>query len=231
MAIRSAIYSHVGRRRSRQEDAAAATRRTFVVADGMGGHAGGDIASDIVARAFADDRIDFQRATCEAILAIQRYISDTDLTYMSMGSTVVALRLSPDATAAEVFHVGDSRCYRLRGDQLTCVTRDHTIARNMLDADVDPDRIPDGAHHTLTQAISCAAVELVGETTTIDIADGDVLLLCSDGLTDELDDATIAATLNKHRTDPAAAAAALVDAAVDAGGRDNITTIVIAAGA
>lgn len=228
MTIRSAIYSHVGRRRSRQEDAAAATRRTFVVADGMGGHAGGDIASNIVAHAFADDRIDFQRATCEAILAIQRHISDTDLMYMSMGSTVVALRLSPDATTAEVFHVGDSRCYRLRGDQLTCVTRDHTIARNMLDADVDPDRIPDGAHHTLTQAISCAAGD-VGETTTIDIAGGDVLLLCSDGLTDELDDATIAATLGEHRTDPATAAAALVDAAVDAGGRDNITTIVIAA--
>jgi protein phosphatase len=215
--------------RPANEDSLLALPTLFVVADGMGGHAAGECASHLAVAEFERlagasltmyDVLDGVRAANEAILASAR----EDPSRAGMGTTLVGLAIVPDGWL--VFHVGDSRAYRLADGRLEQLTTDHTEVQELIEAGVvDPEqRHRHPRSHILTRALGtdpgpqadCQLVPLVP---------GERFLLCSDGLSTELPDDQIADLLAGDS--PAEAAQRLADAAVEAGGHDNVTTIVI----
>jgi PPM family protein phosphatase len=211
--------------------------RFFVVADGMGGHAGGQEASRIAtetiqefldqhwesAIASSDLLIKSFHEANQAILQDQRQNPERS----DMGTTVVAV-LFRDGDQPICAHIGDSRIYRLRGSKLEQITEDHTwVARAMRVGELTPDQAR--VHpwrHVLAQCLGRDDLDSI-EVQTIDMQPGDRLLLCSDGLTEELSDPLIANPLKNIRACEKAAIA-LVNAAKDRGGRDNITVIIVA---
>ncbi len=228
LTLRAAGLSDQGRMRANNEDAffCDPAARLFLVADGLGGHAGGEVASALVAGAAAAAAAAVSNAPDpgrELATLLRRADAEVraraagDLS--GMASTAVALSLrNSDAWVA---HAGDSRAYRLRGGSLRRLTRDHTPEAE-LGAELP---IRSGM---ITRALGIGAgcdCELTRETA----APADRFLLCSDGLTDCLDDAAIA-NLLAAPGEPADIARDLVAAANAAGGRDNITVIVILVG-
>lgn len=215
----------------------------LLVADGMGGHAGGEQASALAVdtiEGFALDTLkwffhlrgqeadealaEFQAALAQADdRIIREAAAHPELT--GMGTTVtMAYCLNRELF---VVHAGDSRAYLLRGDYFHLLTRDHTIVQEMVRRGyIKPE---DAAHHQLRHVITNV---IGGSTPGVDVEvhklhldPGDVLLLCSDGLTDMVSDPDIAAVL-KAETDPKTACERLVRAANEAGGKDNITAVV-----
>jgi protein phosphatase len=212
--------------------------RFFIVADGMGGHAGGQEASQIAAGTISDylnshwDSSDPSPVLLkEAFLAANRAILQDQTTHperADMGTTsVVALFREDQSWCA---NVGDSRLYQLRGHTLTQITEDQTwvaqaVKRNDLTAEearVHPWR------HVLSECLGRESLEKI-EILPMEIREGDRLLLCSDGLTEELPDLLIANPLKSIRACEAAART-LVEEAKNKGGRDNITVIVVMIG-
>lgn len=226
-----AAATHPGLKRNGNEDcyAADATLGLWLVADGVGGHASGEVAAAIVkstvTREFSrgETLLDaIRHAHTEVLKEIARRETPTP-----MGSTVVALSIvDNDYTIA---WVGDSRAYLHDGVDLQQLTRDHSHARDLLDRGIlspeDVDRHPD--RHALTQSIGVSSdIKLdIGERCGR-LATGQQILLCSDGLTDELTDNKIAQQLNRHPT-AQAQVDALVDAALKAGGHDNLTVVIV----
>ena len=224
-----------GRVRARNEDALLQRpeRGLFAVADGMGGHAGGDVASRIAVdvldehllaagRTSGPDEIEAAiRAAHEAILRAARAESELE----GMGTTLTTLLVHHDGCA--IGHVGDSRAYRLRGGALEQLTRDQTWVQDQIDAGV---LTPEQARrHPYSAMITCALgiadVELDVQLPDPGCEAGDLFLLCSDGLTARLDDRDIAELLVPDDLD--GTARALVDAANAAGGPDNITVVLV----
>ncbi len=237
-AISGACGSHVGLR-SRNEDAFFASARDSLVAiaDGMGGHPGGHIASDLAVRSIhgpltdrpprrvrvepEQHRVRLMNALvgCNRIIR-QRHPQDPE---RPMATTVVALWLI-DGWA--IFgHVGDSRLYRLRDGVLTPLTLDHNALGEALRLGLHPDDVGDIPHHLLSRALG------LDETVRPDVnhcslVSGDRYLLCTDGLTEAVDDAYLAATLAR----PVSAEQtmrALLEAAMVSGSSDNITLAVL----
>ncbi|MBW3552385.1 MAG: protein phosphatase 2C domain-containing protein [Gemmatimonadetes bacterium] len=225
-----------GRVRSRNEDALLQRpeRGLFAVADGMGGHAGGDVASRIAVDVLdehllaagpdpdPDEVVAAIRAAHQAILRAARAESDLE----GMGTTLTAIRVRADGCL--IAHVGDSRAYRLRNGSLEQLTRDQTWVQDQVDAGL---MRPDQArHHPFAAMITCALgiadVELDVQLLQPPCEPGDLFLLCSDGLTAGLEDAEIADVL-AGREDLDGAARALIDAANGAGGPDNITVALV----
>jgi protein phosphatase len=240
----SAGLTDRGRRRPRNEDSLLVrpASRIYAVADGMGGHAAGNVASrtaiDVLVRAFLrapSPRIraatlsrrmlgvfdDANRAILEHAAAHRECAG--------MGTTLTAF--SPLAGTAQcvIAHVGDSRAYRLRAGELTQLTRDHTWVQQQVEAGM---LTPDQArHHPLASVLSrVLGTDSVGPADTLvaDAAPGDVFLLCSDGLTTMLDDSDVLAILNQPLT-LEQRAQALIDDANQRGGVDNITVVLLAA--
>jgi protein phosphatase len=240
----SAGLTDRGRRRPRNEDSLLVrpASRIYAVADGMGGHAAGNVASrtaiDVLVRAFfraPSPRIraatlsrrmlgvfdDANRAILEHAAAHRECAG--------MGTTLTAF--SPLAGTAQcvIAHVGDSRAYRLRAGELTQLTRDHTWVQQQVEAGM---LTPDQArHHPLASVLSrVLGTDSVGPADTLvaDAAPGDVFLLCSDGLTTMLDDSDVLAILNQPLT-LEQRAQALIDDANQRGGVDNITVVLLAA--
>ncbi|MBI4782706.1 MAG: serine/threonine-protein phosphatase [Oscillatoriophycideae cyanobacterium NC_groundwater_1537_Pr4_S-0.65um_50_18] len=210
--------------------------RFFVVADGMGGHAGGQEASRIATasiRECLDEHWDSDEPS-EVLLenaflkANQAILTDQSKhpERSDMGTTAVALMLR--ANQSWCAHVGDSRLYRLRGAKLSQITEDHTwVARAMRLGDITPDQ---GRIHPWRHILSkCLGREDLRQVDvqSFDLQSNDRLLLCSDGLTEELSDHLIAQHLKTIRSCDRAAVA-LVNAAKDKGGRDNITVVIVA---
>lgn len=242
--IEAAARTHQGRREN-NEDAHLVDlpRGLFVVADGMGGYEGGEIASGIVVQTIAEF---FARNEADADLTWPWGV-EPELDFVSnlvtvavrlahaevrrerrrggvpqMGSTVVVAATDGDRLVCA--HVGDSRIYRLRDGELEALTRDHSLLEELRASGMAEH--PAGLSHIVTRAIG------FGEDTRPDvrverILPGDTLLLASDGVTDPLDEATIAQALSRARVEHAADA--LVHAAYDAGGTDNITALVVRA--
>jgi serine/threonine protein phosphatase PrpC len=228
-------------RRSNNEDAVCVQPDIglFVVADGMGGYEGGEIASTLAVEAIhglirrtAGDAdvtwpyaIDPTRTPTEnEVMVATRLAADQIAARRSgvlreMGSTVVVLRLTGEH--AVIGHVGDSRVYRLRDGALAQMTVDHSMAAQLEASGIKPDA--DFAwRHVVTRALGTQTAE--PDVQSAAIARGDVFLLCSDGLSEVLDRARIAALLAA----PAELACrALVDAAYAAGSRDNISAVVV----
>jgi protein phosphatase len=242
----SAEVSDVGRKRKNNEDACLRIPEHgfFCVADGMGGQAGGDLASEAITtnlqQAFtgaAMDAVDtlakrialVTHATNQASKWIKKFSDEKVLG--QMGSTMVALVIDPQSpTRAAALHAGDSRLYRYRQSQLKQITADHSaIALLAAKLGRPAESLPAKYQNELLRAVGLnETVEL--EQTLIDIASGDTFLICSDGLTKMQSDEQIAAILRESGNEPVAAVAKkLIDTANDAGGRDNITVVLVKA--
>lgn len=220
--MRTAHVSDVGRRRPRNEDALLSepSRRLFVVADGLGGHPAGDIASQLTVDLIADELL-HSNGEPDLMQALGRVLEDAnelvvaegseDPEKQGMGTTAVIAQLSADERLLTIAHIGDSRAYVLRNGQLKRITEDHVL---------------DGAFgRTLTQAIG-ASDGVQPECAEVELAAGDRILLCTDGLTDMLDDAEIGAVLAAGCA-PKECCDRLVELALERGGHDNITMIVV----
>lgn len=235
MQLEMGAASHVGAVRQVNEDACFAATHLALVADGMGGHARGDVASRLAIDPFRalgsrTDLVpaDIQRALAEAnagILADARANAER----AGMGTTLAGIALVDYFGSPHwlVFNVGDSRVYRLGTDGLSLLTHDHSEVQELVDvgrltaeqARVHPLR------NIVTRSLGTDPAPEV-DVWLFPLAAEDVFVLCSDGLTNELDEATIAA-LGSASTHTGDAAARLVGAAVEAGGRDNVTVVVV----
>ncbi|HBB32956.1 MAG TPA: Stp1/IreP family PP2C-type Ser/Thr phosphatase [Cyanobacteria bacterium UBA8803] len=209
--------------------------RFFIVADGMGGHAGGQEASQLATEAIQahlDELWDspstsielleqaFDRAN-QAILQDQKNHPERS----DMGTTTVVVMFRQGQLWFT--HIGDSRLYRLRSSQLEQITEDHTwVARAMKAGDLTPDQARMHPwRHVLSQCLGRKDMQQI-DVEAIDILPGDRLLLCTDGLTEELSDAAIASHLDPSLTYEQVAAN-LIGSAKEKGGRDNITVVLV----
>ena len=218
-----------GRARRRNEDSLRVNRDAglLVVADGMGGHPAGDVASMLAGEAVERAVVDAGFTLAEAVRAAHRTIVEAGREGRGapgMGTTCVACCLR--GRLLETAWVGDSRLYGFRGGRLEQLSRDHSWVQSLVEAGElgaeAADRHPE--RHVLAQCLgSHEGVEVEAET--IDVEPGQRLLLCTDGLTGELDEATIAAVL-REEPDDRRAADALVERALAAGGGDNVTVVV-----
>ncbi len=236
MSYRIGVKTDVGRRREVNEDSYLVHEPLFVVADGMGGHVAGDIASstaiDTIKEESSSARAEDPNTLAALVLAANSRIfekAEGDSTLRGMGTTCTLLML--ESSKAQFAHVGDSRAYLLRGGTLTQITEDHTLVGRMvkegrLSAD-DAERHPQRS--IVTRALGVDS-EVEVDLLTVDVVEGDRILICSDGLSSMIDFDTIASLLTQE-PDPQVAAERLVDAANDAGGEDNITVVIVDIGA
>jgi len=225
--------SAVGHVRAINQDDFGAGDDLFVLADGMGGHRGGEVASaEAVAGVLGsfDDRTraGLARAVDRANQAVfGRAAGDVDL--FGMGTTLCALALarSEGGDVLAVANVGDSRVYRYGDGRLTQVSDDHSLVADLVRAGdlTEEEAARHPQRNILTRALGIESALSV-DTWELPIQADDRYLLCSDGLFNEIDDDRIAALLAGH-DNPELTAATLVRAAVDAGGHDNVTALVV----
>lgn len=227
----SAGRSHAGRVRGNNEDAGFAGPYLALVADGVGGAAAGEIAS--ATAAYVTTALSMAEPYADPLELLGRAVRVTheqlragttvDPSCTGMGTTLTVVLTDGSRTA--LGHVGDSRCYLLRDGELRQVTPDHTFVQTLLDEGVIT-RVEARHHHrrnVVMRALDGVA-PAAPDLRMIDVRVGDRLLLCSDGLTDLVEDEQIRRCLGGH--DPEDAAGGLVDAALAAGGTDNVTCVV-----
>lgn len=234
----SAALSHTGKVRSNNQDSGYAGSNLFVVADGMGGHAGGDVASSIAIAQLTDlDRPFDSPAAAER--ALGEAITDTAATLIDtvavrpelagMGTTVSALAMVDDY--AVIAHIGDSRVYLYRDGALTQITTDHTFVQRL----VDSGRItPEEARYHPRRSVLMRVLGDMSPNPEIDTfvmptQPGDRWLLCSDGLCGVVPDTQTAKALGADLA-PARTADALLKMALDAGAPDNVTIVLVDVG-
>lgn len=228
-----AAVTDTGRRRAANEDSYVATSPIFAVADGMGGHSAGDLASaavvtrlaELSAEPFVSPR-DIERALGAATEDITEIAVDSVL---GVGTTVTGLGLTiqDDEALLAVFNIGDSRVYCFDRNELFQITVDHSVVQELVEAGAltrdEAEHHPDS--NVITRAVGFNA-QPVPDFWMVQLHAGLRFLVCTDGLTKEVSDERIrmhlAAGLSPQET-----ASALVDAALAAGGRDNVTAIVL----
>jgi len=229
-ALRYAVRSDRGLIRGNNQDSVYAGPHLLAIADGMGGYAGGEVASKVVITALArvdedtpgPDLLSALRAATEAGNQHLRDMVEEDPALDGMGTTLTALLFA--GTRLGVVHVGDSRCYLLRDDELSQITHDHTFVQAL----VDEGRLTqeEAGNHPqrslLLRALNGGEVE--PDLSVRESRVGDRYLLCSDGLTAVVSTETLADTLRIER--PQNCADRLVELALRSGGPDNITVIV-----
>jgi protein phosphatase len=233
-----------GRARSNNEDCVGIDEALglAVLADGMGGYNAGEVASDMAVtrlRSELSDALTAPQPLADSALAeafragaraANRAVYEASLAnvdYAGMGTTLVAALFRPHSVW--VGHIGDSRAYRLREGHFEQITRDHSLLQEQLDAGLlTADEAAFSVHRNLVTRAVGVEPEVEVELHEHALRDGDTLLLCSDGLSDMLPDRVIAELLRENtRLD--AAAHALVAAANAAGGRDNISVVLVRA--
>ena len=234
-----------GRARSNNEDSVALDNDVAlaVLADGMGGYNAGEVASNMAtsfirtelgrwlreAQSHASDA-EVRRAMDICVDNANRAIfnaANSNPQYAGMGTTLVVAVFRENRLL--VGHVGDSRAYRLRAGRLQQISRDHSLLQEQIDAGlITPEQAAFSANKNLvTRAVGVEDTVLL-ETHQHDVQPGDTYLMCSDGLSDMLDDASIGQVLLAHDS-LTAACQALIDAANDAGGKDNISVVLVRA--
>jgi PPM family protein phosphatase len=203
----------------------------FVVADGIGGFEAGEVASSLAVDVLKDlpPGESFKAAIGEAnrrIVAAGR--GDEKLS--GMGTTVVAIRFGGTQVepVAEVAHVGDSRAYLMRGGDMKPITEDHSLVAELVrSGDLTRDQAAEHPQKNLITRALGADEEVDVDTAVLSVEAGDRILLCSDGLSDMVSEAGISEILAQSPDDPERAARGLLSAALDAGGNDNITVVVV----
>ncbi len=235
LVLQVGAATDTGRVRTLNEDSALAEGGIFVVADGMGGHAAGEVASGIVVETMRElvARTDLtaEDVTRQLVLANQRILTavDSHPENKGMGTTATGLALVTAGGADHwaVFNVGDSRVYRWIAGTLTQVTVDHSEVQELVEAGVitpDEARVHP-ARNVVTRSLG-TDYAYQSDAWVLPPYAGERFVICSDGLTNELTDAHLREILQQH-PDPQAAAEELVRAAVEAGGRDNVTVVVV----
>jgi protein phosphatase len=231
VVLNVASLTDTGLKRATNEDSVLAASPVFLVADGMGGHEAGDRASAAVVAAFeplcgAEVDVADIRAALDRAAAVVEGISAEHR--QGAGSTVSGVALVEHEGAPHwlVFNVGDSRVYRHLGNDLVQLTIDHSLGQEMVDAgELRAEDLPSFARRNIiTRAIGAA--DSAADSWLLPVLDGERLLLCSDGLSGEVSDEAIRATLTMCGR-PESAASALVRRALQAGGRDNVSVVVI----
>ena len=225
-----AFRTDTGRQRNANEDSFFVRAPIFVVADGMGGAQAGEVASKAAADAFDVDLAggppeQLLRQTIEAANRRIHELARADPSRAGMGTTLTAAIVNAEREEVAIGHVGDSRAYRLRDGRLEQLTRDHSLVEEMrrkgqlteAQAEEHPQR------SIITRALG-PEPEVQVDVQTVPAQDGDVFLICSDGLTTMLGEDQIAKLLTAANS-MNAAVRALVDEANRAGGRDNITAL------
>lgn len=235
----SAAVSHVGRVRANNQDSGYAGHRLFFVADGMGGHAGGDVASAIATHRIADADVDYASspetaaALESALLAANRRITETVADHSEltgMGTTVSALYLHDDRVV--IAHIGDSRVYLLRSGELSQITTDHTFVQRLVDAG----RIT--AEEAMVHPRRSVLMRVLGDveskpdidTMVLDTRAGDRWVMCSDGLSGVVSFDEIQEILASPDAGAKQVADRLVKASLDGGAPDNVTVVVVDVG-
>lgn len=243
MNIQYGVHTDRGRVREANEDsyAANAKSRLFLVADGMGGHVAGEVASSMAVSTIEECVALLLREQGRASGAILKMaveeanarIHETQRTrpeLAGMGSTVTALLFG--AAEYDLAHVGDSRAYLLRGGELQQLTRDHSLVWQLYEQGLlrKEDLPGHPRKNVITRSVGTSAqVEI--DMVRGPICDGDLYLLCSDGLTDVVPEERLKAVLGSLGMTPQQMSRALADAAIEAGSPDNVTVLVVKAGA
>ncbi len=249
MKIRYAAKTDVGMKRTHNEDyfSLMEDEQLFIVADGMGGHSSGEVASRLAAETVSefyqrtkdedatwpykmDRSLSYieNRLVCGIKLANFKIYeaASKDIRFKGMGTTIVTCLINGDKIY--IAHVGDSRCYRLRGGGFEQVTRDHSLLEDYKDAkpDMTAEEERNFPHkNVITRALGMRDTVQV-DIRTDEVMDGDMYLLCSDGLSGMISDEHMKQILSTSE-DLEKAVAELVDQANRAGGTDNITTLVL----
>lgn len=228
MKISYAAKTDPGRVRAQNQDRLYADGTLFIVADGMGGHAGGNVAAEVA----VTEAVASLKAGNNPELAIQaanrsileRAASESALE--GMGTTMTMALVNEGESLADIFNVGDSRAYLLRMGELKQLTNDHTFVQELVDAGTitHEQAATHRARHVLTRVVG-VAMEVEPDHFRVPLQYGDVLLLCSDGLINELSNLEIAQVLAARSAEEAADA--LVQMANQHGGSDNITVVVV----
>ena len=227
--------THPGKVRNNNEDSLLVgegrDETLFVVADGIGGFEAGEVASSITIDVLKDTAPlgsleDAIREANRRILAAAK--SDERLS--GMGTTVVALRFggTESEPAAEISHVGDSRAYLLRDGELKPITEDHSLVAELVrSGDLTRDEASEHPQKNLITRALGAEMEVEVDTTVLPIRSGDRFILCSDGLSDMIPETRMLDLLTFSPEGPEKAAQTLVSAALEAGGTDNVTVVVV----
>ena len=233
LLVAAGSATHTGQRRTLNEDAHLASAPVFLVADGMGGHEAGERASAAVAAEFAGfigrealGLDDVRQALSRARLAVDELATSGS---SRAGTTLSGVVISSvDGLGYWLaMNIGDSRTYRFAAGELEQITVDHSVIQELIDAgELTPEAaMSDSRRNIITRAIG-AGSSGDADFWLFPADSGDRMLVCSDGLTSEVPDARIREVLAEQR-DPQQAAAVLTAEAVEAGGRDNITVIVV----
>ena len=231
----SASITHPGNRRSQNQDAvfASSARELWAVADGMGGHDAGEYASEQIAQSLAAVELDSDLGACvdrieDSLLAVNDHLrqhAQLVCKGQTIGSTVVTVVTRGEVGV--VLWAGDSRLYRLRGRQLQLITRDHNPVADLLDAGgVTEQEAINADTHIITRAVG-GQVDLHLDVGVFDVAQGDTLLLCSDGLYRELSIQQMREALTQ---DPDVAVEDLLEQVLAGEARDNVSVVVARVG-
>ncbi|KRC65389.1 hypothetical protein ASE12_11870 [Aeromicrobium sp. Root236] len=231
LTFRYVAHTDTGLRRSGNQDSGYASPRLLVIADGMGGAAAGDLASSEVMHIIRElDRDDLDS---DAVAALEEAVSKAnarlgqliaeDPAVEGMGTTLDALLWDGEKFAFA--HIGDSRVYRLRGGELTQISKDHTFVQSLIDEGrISPAEARVHPHRSLILRAMLGRDDNAADLSWVQPMLGDRYLLCSDGLTDMVTDEVIRGALQSETIDMAATE--LVRLALEAGGYDNVTVVI-----
>jgi serine/threonine protein phosphatase PrpC len=249
MQLKAYGLTHVGRQRQHNEDAFLVEDEAmlFLVADGMGGHAAGEIASRIAVDSISEFILHtkeddgtwphaydehFRRSTNRLMAALRMANTRVleamrkDARLRGMGTTVVACMAEGDTVS--VAHVGDSRAYLIRDGQLSRITNDHSWVFEQVQAgmltEAEAEKHP--LRNVITRALG-GALQVTPDASEIEARPGDVFLLCSDGLTGMVPESEIQRIVTSTNGDLEKACQALIDAANELGGLDNVTAVLV----
>ena len=232
LALRYAVRSDVGLLREGNEDSAYAGPRLLAVADGMGGHAAGEVASAVAISVLTDLDEDLPasellNALAEAVTRANHILHDmvaADPSIGGMGTTLTAMLWS--GTRVALCHIGDSRAYLLSGGELEQITHDHTLVQSLVDdGRISPDEAATHPQRSLLLRALDGSNDVEPDLSLREAQVGDRYLLCSDGLSGVVGEPTLHQTLATV-AEPDDAVRQLVNLAIDGGGPDNITCIV-----
>ncbi len=250
VALETASLSHPGRVRAHNEDSVFVDgdMGLAVLADGMGGYNAGEVASGIAVNVVSNgllpelksgrelSKVDIQSGLTHAALLLQQQIASANKGIYEaaqarpecagMGTTIVATVFFGNRVS--IGHIGDSRCYRLRGEKFEQLTHDHSLLQEQIDSgQLTNEQAKYSLNKNLvTRALGIEAI-VPTDMSEYRIEANDIYLLCSDGLTDMVDPEVVHSAVDEKRLDLAEAAAELVDLANQNGGRDNISVVLV----
>jgi serine/threonine protein phosphatase PrpC len=233
--VRFGAATHPGRVRDSNEDTFLAEAGLFIVADGMGGHQAGEVASELAVTTLKEGRLEM--ADTEGVASVVRRANDaiidrarTDPATRGMGTTITGLvMVDGESITALAVNVGDSRTYRWREGSLEQITVDHSYVQDLVASGmITPSEARTHPRRNIVTRALGVEPEVRPDVSPVELRLGDRFVICSDGLVDELtDDEITTILLDASDTDPDEVAHCLVTAAVDHGGRDNVTIVIL----